>query len=432
VYYIDCMPLSEKDYRWNFIVDSIDFALFSLGMTFGSILTLFPLFAKKLGAGNLEIGLIPAIANLGWGIPAIIGAKYAEKYPKKLNLVLKVTLGERLPYFFMALIAFCIVPYDKRIALYLSLLMLAIATFSMGFLGPPWMSMIGKVIDRKRRGSYFAMGNGIGALMGIGGSILARYFLSNFPFPINFGYSFLSASIALFMSFIFLALTREDPDDDNNKDVSFYEYLKGIRIVLDNLNFKNYVINRILVALSNASTGFILIYTVTKFSVPDRIAAEFTAVLLASQGISSFIFGPIGDRYGHKIVLVWGRISYILALILLIFSWKIYFIYIVFILIGFLNSAGMVGDSAFTLDISPDKRKELYLGVLNLLISPFSFLSPLIGGKIADWFGYEILFLYSLIFSLISLIFFVKYVKDPRRLIQGGDYGEKEKSFGSN
>lgn len=409
------MPLSEKDYRWNFIVDSIDFALFSLGMTFGSILTLFPLFAKNLGAGNIEIGLIPAIANLGWGIPAILGAKVSEKAPKKLNVVLKFTLGERLPYLFMAFISFFIVPYNPKLALYLSLLMLGIATFSMGFLGPPWMSLIEKVIHPARRGTYFAMGNGLGALMGVGGASLARYFLSNYSFPKNFGYSFLCAGIALLFSFIFLALTREEPDEDKKDDVKFSEYIKGINIVLKDGNFRNYIINRVLGALAGAYTSFIVVFALKKFSIPDKIVADFTGILLVSQGISSFLFGPIGDRWGHKITLIIGRSLSILSLILLLFGNSAFFIYIVFMLIGLIYSSFMVGDLAITLDLAPKNKKELYIGVLNLLIAPFSFLSPLIAGKISDLFGYETLFSISLLVGIFNLFFLIKKIKDPRK-----------------
>ncbi|MCX7941515.1 MAG: MFS transporter, partial [Dictyoglomaceae bacterium] len=389
--------------------------LFSLGMTFGSILTLFPLFAKNLGAGNIEIGLIPAIANLGWGIPAILGAKVSEKAPKKLNVVLKFTLGERLPYLFMAFISFFIVPYNPKLALYFSLLMLGIATFSMGFLGPPWMSLIEKVIHPARRGTYFAMGNGLGALMGVGGASLARYFLSNYSFPKNFGYSFLCAGIALLFSFIFLALTREEPDEDKKDDVKFSEYIKGINIVLKDGNFRNYIINRVLGALAGAYTSFIVVFALKKFSIPDKIVADFTGILLVSQGISSFLFGPIGDRWGHKITLIIGRSLSILSLILLLFGNSAFFIYIVFMLIGLIYSSFMVGDLAITLDLAPKNKKELYIGVLNLLIAPFSFLSPLIAGKISDLFGYETLFSISLLVGIFNLFFLIKKIKDPRK-----------------
>jgi len=407
--------LTEKDYRWNFIVDSVDMAFFSLGMTFGSILTLFPLLAEKLGASNIEIGLIPAIANLGWGIPAILGAQYAERTPKKLTLVLKVTLGERLPYFFLALICFFLVPYSSALSLYLSLFMLGIATFSMGFLGPPWMSMIEKVIDPKRRGTFFSVGNGLGAIMGAGGAALARYFLSSYPFPKNFGYSFLCASVAFMISFAFLALTREVPDEKVADSIPFKEYLKDIKIVLMDRNFRNYIVNRVLVSLSTSASGFITVYSIKRFSVSNEIVADFTALLFVSQGLSSFFFGPLGDKFGHKLTLVLGRIFLVLYLALLIFGSSVIYVYIVFVLVGFINSAYMVGDLAFTLDLVSRKRKELYMGVLNLLISPFSFVSPLIGGKIADVFGYKALFVFAFIIGISSLIFLLKHVQDPRR-----------------
>ncbi|MEM2199703.1 MAG: hypothetical protein QXK02_03725, partial [Thermoplasmata archaeon] len=42
---------------------------------------------------------------------------FSEKYKIKLHLVLKVTMGERLPYLFMALIAFFIAPHNPHLAL---------------------------------------------------------------------------------------------------------------------------------------------------------------------------------------------------------------------------------------------------------------------------------------------------------------------------
>lgn len=78
----DVRRLTKEDYRWNFIVNSIDNAFFSVGMTFGSVFTMFPVFAKNLGASNVELGLISAITNLGWGIPAIWAPSTQKGQPK--------------------------------------------------------------------------------------------------------------------------------------------------------------------------------------------------------------------------------------------------------------------------------------------------------------------------------------------------------------
>jgi len=415
------MSLKEKDYRWNFIVNAIDNAFFNLGMTFGSIQTLLPLFAKNLGAGNLEIGLIPAIANLGWAIPAILGARASERYKRKIDLVLKVTLGERLPYLFMSFIAFYLASSSPKLSLYLSLFLLAIATFSMGFLGPPWMSMISKVIHPSKRGTFFAMGNGLGAIMGIGGAFLARYFLSTYPFPINFGYSFLCAGIALLISLVFLSLTREEPDENEVQDISLIDYMKSIKIVFEDKNFRNYTISRILNTFSLSFMSFISVFSVKQFKIPDKIVADFTGILLISQALSSFIIGPIGDKLGHKITLLLGRIATIISLILLLTAKNTISFYIVYLFIGIINSAFYVGDLAFILDLSPNQRRELYLGSINLIFAPFSFIAPILAGKIADIKGYYFLFYCLLLLGIINILYFVYKVEDPKKNVKNID-----------
>lgn len=405
--------MSERDYRWNFFVDSIDYAFFSLGMTLGSISTLFPLLARNLGASNVEIGLIPAVANLGWGIPAILGAKYAERARKKLDLVLKVTLGERLPYLFMALVCFFVAARNAKLALYLSISMLGVATFSMGFLGPPWMSMIEKVIDKKRRGTFFAVGNGLGALMGVGGSILARHFLDRYPFPKNFGYSFSTAFAFFMVSFVFLALTREAPDepDPTSGDPSYVR--KSLSVFRDK-NFRNYILERITNSFMFASSGFVTVYLIERLSLPDKTVAEFTAALMISQGVSSFLVGPLGDKLGHKVTLAMGKVLYALAMVLTALCGSLPMALSVYALLGFVNTTNMVGSPALTLDLVPRNKKEMYMGVLYFSIAPFSFAAPLFGGKIADWWGYESLFLGTALIGVFSTLFLLYFVEDPR------------------
>ncbi len=418
------MLLNEKDYKWNFIVNSGDIVFFHLGMTFGSIFTFLPLFAKKLGAGNLVIGFIPAIINLGWGIPAIIGAKYSEKHSKKLDMVLKFTLGERVPYFFIALIAFFIVPYSPALSLIMCFLMLAIISSTMGILGPPWVSMIGNVIHPLKRGKFFAMGNGIGAIMSIGGAVIARYFLGNYAFPNNFGFCFLIAGFAFMISYYFLKLTREKPVKVKRTDIRFLQYLKGTFEVLKDKNYKNYITNRILVSSADMSGYFIIIYDINKFSISDKVSAEFTGFLLASQGISSFLFGYISDRFGHKSTLILGRIFLILSFLLLLFAKSLILIYLVYILWGITMSSFMIGDLSLTLELAPLRKRDMYIGVLNFLIAPPAFLGPIIGGKIADWFGFKTLFFVSFILSSLSLILLIKKVHVSKK-IKGVYYGSE-------
>jgi len=125
--------LTPADYRRNFVVDTLDYAFFSLGMAFGSVFTLLPLFARNLGATNLQIGLIPAITYLGWSLPALWGGRYSNRLERKLPFILKATLGERLPYLGFSFLAFALAGTYPDFALYLLLIFLGISSFTMGF-----------------------------------------------------------------------------------------------------------------------------------------------------------------------------------------------------------------------------------------------------------------------------------------------------------
>ena len=118
--------LTKKDYSFNFIVGSLDYAFFSLGTAVASITTLLPLFARNLGATNVEIGLIPALYYLGLSIPSLFNGLYSSRIDRKLTFILKFTLMERLPYLGIALIAFFLVGINTSFSLTLFFLLLAL------------------------------------------------------------------------------------------------------------------------------------------------------------------------------------------------------------------------------------------------------------------------------------------------------------------
>ncbi|HXL01512.1 MAG TPA: MFS transporter [Candidatus Atribacteria bacterium] len=405
--------LSRRDYFFNFAVDALDYAFFSLGMSFGSTVTLLPLFAQRLGASNLEIGLIPAIAYLGWSFPAIWGARVSGKLERKLPFILKFTLFERLPFLGMALVAFYLVPYYPSLSLYLMFGLLGINSFAMGFLGPIWTEMIGKVIHNSRWGLYFACGNGVGALMGMWGSTLAEKFLKTYSFSHNFGYCFLLASLSMVVSYFFLALTREEKEPETSSSVE--KFLPSFfRVMKEDANFLSFMLARVFLALGVVGGAFYTVYTLQKFQIPDALVPRYNAVLLVSQALSNFIWGPLGDKKGHKLVVLLGATSMVLSNLLALFSPDYRWFFLAFALLGFNYSAISVGGTAIVLDFAPRERRGLYLGWSSFLSNFPAFFSPLIGGKIADWFGYYWVFWLALILNVIGLLWILWGVKEPR------------------
>lgn len=230
----------------------------------------------------------------------------------------------------------------------------------------------------------------------------------------NFGYVFLTAFVFFMVSFVFLALTREVPDHTLPDDESIWNYIKNMKNVFLDRHFRNFLIDRIITSFMFASSGFITVYLLEKFSLPDETAAVFTAIVLVSQGLSSFLFGPLGDRKGHKLNLILSKIFYSAAVILAFLSTSPVHAYPVFALMGLVNTTNNVGNMAITLDFVSGKRKELYMGSLYFSIAPFSFVAPLIGGKIADLSGYGVLMVLTGLIGVFGIFYVVKFIVDPR------------------
>src|SRR5215475_9519158 len=91
-----------RDLRHNVAALGIDFALYLVGLAFASQATILPAFAEHLGAPNLVIGAIPAVATLGWLLPPLFAAGHTESLGRKLPFVLRYTVWERAPYLALA------------------------------------------------------------------------------------------------------------------------------------------------------------------------------------------------------------------------------------------------------------------------------------------------------------------------------------------
>ncbi|HSV30947.1 MAG TPA: MFS transporter [Atribacteraceae bacterium] len=410
--------LSRRDYNINFLVNSLDYAFFTLGLAFASVNTIFPLFARRLGAGNIEIGLIPALAYLGWSFPALWGGQISSRLERKIPFILKYTLFERMPFLGYTLIAFYLAANRPTLSLYLFFAMLGVSYFAMGFIGPIWMEMVGKVIHPGRTGLYFATGSGIGALMGLWGSRMAENFLDRYPFAENFGYCFLLSCLAIAVSYVFIALNREEAEPVVPLERGYFRSLP--QIIRSDRDFTNYLTARVFLALGFMGGAFYTVYALERFAVPDFLVARYNAFLLVSQALSPFLWGLIGDRHGHKIVLVCGGLAILASNMIAIFTPEPAGMYLAFALFGVNYSALTVGGVAILLDFAPRNRRSGYLGLGSFVAWFPAFFAPLIGGKIADLFGYQMVFWITLLLNAIGFCWLLFGVREPKTFEEFG------------
>jgi MFS family permease len=162
--------------------------------------------------------------------------------------------------------------------------------------------------------------------------------------------------------------------------------------------------------------SFYIIYALREFNMTEVIAGYLTATLTITQTVANITMGWLGDRVGHRIMLITGAASAVLSAV---FAWNaasILWFYPIFILAGMTNVSLWTISMTMTVDFGNESERPIYIGLAQTLTAPATIIAPILGGWIADSAGFVPTFIISTVLSLIMLGILVFLVKDPRKI----------------
>lgn len=406
----------NRNYSWNYAVNLLDGVWFLLGTSFISSSTILPLFLSKLTTNPLAFGLLAVIAQAGWPLPQLFTANFMERLARKKPVVINLGLfAERVPIF-VILAAALVAGRSPALALALVLIGYAWHAFGAGLVAVSWQDLVARCFPVDRRGRFLGVTSFLGAGSGALGAVLSTWLLNRYAFPINFTYVFALAAVALTLSWVFLALTREPAQAPTVRRRSNLEYLASLPDLLRrDVNFRRFLITRMILALGGMGQGFVTVAAVSRWHVPDSAAGLFTLALLAGQTFGNLLCGFLADRFGHKLCLVLGAAAglagYGLAWLAPDPAWY----YGVFALLGFLSGAMLVSGILIVMEFSGPERRPTYLGIANTGMGLIGVVAPLLGAGLAR-VDYGLLFAISAAVNLAAIALFVGWVREPRRL----------------
>jgi MFS family permease len=410
----------RRHFKRNFITNVLDGSIFLLGESFVSMNTIMPVFASTLTDSPLIIGLVPALLQAGWLMPQLLLAPYVKSLPRKLPFAKAMGLVERVPYLFLPVTAFLIPWISEDVAIWLFIGMVAFRGFASGMVALPWQEVMATVIPGSVRSRFFGLSRTLGQILGVVGSTLAGIILARIAYPQNYGVSFLVGAGFVWFSFYFFNRTREpEPAHIEGGDGAEtalrekFDYSAYKEILVRDANFRNYLASRIIFQLGVMATGFLAVYGIRTFSLPDEQAAVFSGLIFVSGILGFSLFGAIGDRIGPRKVLLLSDIARAVVMILAYFSPNIWLFYLVFLLLGFSQSGGIIGDLILGMELSTEADRPIYLGLARSLPGVMVLIAPLVAGSLVEWVGYRTMFLISFSFSLISFFFLLRVKERP-------------------
>ena len=407
-------PEVVKHLKRNFFANILDAGFWFFGDSFVAAYTILPVFMSTLTDSPILIGMIPALEGAGWFLPQLFLARYLENKSRRLPLVLKLGVFDRLPYLFLALGAFLILKVDQSVAIVMFLVFYGIKVFSSGLVALPWQELIATVIPVSHRGRYWGFSLVLGKLLGLFGAFIAGLMLARIAYPLNYAYMFLIGFVCVVISYFFLSLNVE-PEIERHTSAISISVLGRIKAILrTDKNFAAFLVNRGFVFLSFMGLAFVTVYGIERFNLPISYSAVFTGVMLSTEIVGYAIWGTVSDRDGYKRVIEASNGLLIAGFLGLLLVKSLWGLYVVFGILSFAHSGEYIADQNIAMEFGKEADRPTYIGMSKTLIGPFLLVSPIIGGGIVKLWGYQSMFLTALVISLIAFVIIKFFVEEPR------------------
>lgn len=407
---------ARRHLRYNIVAGLLDGGFFGVALGFGSFGTILPLFVASMTDSATLIGLVPAIHGAGWLLPQLFTATHTSRLRRYKRTVLMMTIHERIPFLGFAVVAFLLPRIGLQAGLIFTFILLIWQGLGGGFTANPWTSMISKIIPPESRGTFFGTQAAVANLFISAAAVGAGYLLNAFDSPLDFVSCFLIATLFFVISWIFLALTREPADYAKVIEENPAPFWQGAgRILQRDKNFSWFLMARILSQFATMGFAFYIVYALRRFHMDEVTAGFLTATLTISQMIANAGMGWLGDRVGHRLMLVVGAASAFLSSLLAWQAPALNWFFPIFVLSGFANVSIWMNGMTMTVDFSGESERPFYIGLAQTLTAPATIIAPLIGGWIADTQGFASTFGWSTILSVVMMLILVFLVKEPRK-----------------
>ncbi|HEU5100549.1 MAG TPA: MFS transporter, partial [Roseiflexaceae bacterium] len=133
------------------------------------------------------------------------------------------------------------------------------------------------------------------------------------------------------------------------------------------------------------------------------------------------LWGLLGDRRGHKLVLVGGALALALAALTvwLAPSWP--WLVLAFTLLGAFLAADSASLLNIILEFCADEDRPTYIGLSNTLLAPVTALAPLLGGWLAAALGFSPMFVLAALLAGVGAALLIVLVREPRHARPAND-----------
>lgn len=348
--------------------------------------------ALLTGASNFQIGLLSSLP-IFTNVFQLASIWLVRKFNNRRAISIVCSLLARIPL----IITGCIVLFAgsaKLINLVLFFLFFYYTFASVS--GPTWNAWMKDLVPENKLGAFFSRRGRNSQILNVTLSIILAltvdYVKHYFPrFELNmYGIMYIAGGITGIAGVFLLARTPEPHSHLSQENI-----FKLLKRPLTNNNFvKLLVFNSAWVFAINMAIPFFTVFMMKNLGLPLSYIISLTILGQVFSILTIGIWGKFADRYSNKTIIGIGAPLYIICIVGWCFAGVYTHLYaniillaIIHILMGISTAGINVALINIGLKLAPKEDAIVYLSAKNIIVSLFSFLAPLTGGILADYFS---------------------------------------------
>jgi len=365
-----------------------------------------PNYIRLLGGDMLFVALLSVLFNLFSSFGQYFWGRKSDALQRRKPFIITGLLFSGLFFLVMGLVQNAVAVLTLR----------AFQGFFAAAQTPAISALVSELSENVGRGfGIFNMFSNAGFMLG---NFISGYILNY----LSINYVFVLSVIPLFFAFFIVLFFKEDVKEP--KDFRFlFRYDRPGRTVFSinkSREFlkknKNILIFTVSIFVLMLSAG--MVYSYLSLLLSSRFGNNFVGYYYGIDGLfSAFLIYPFGyltDRYGSKVIVVYGTLMYIVTFVMYAISTTMPMILITALISGSKWASYFNSINVYTARMSSHNERATALGVMNSGIAAGWVIGPLLGAYIVMLFGLANMMLIATIPVALSLIILVAKTKNDR------------------
>jgi hypothetical protein len=400
--------------RRNYAANLLDGGLYLGATPFISPQTVLPALVAGLGGGNLAVGTIAVLTHAAVFFPQAFAARYVAALSWKRPWALGFGAAQRSMVLLLGIAVLAFGTSNRGLTLALVLALFAANQLVLGVAALGWFDLFAKATPVAWRGRLVGLRNAFGGGISILGGMTLTWLLATLAFPRGFGFALLGAfALQLASLLVQLRYVEIEPSPVVPR-ASLGAFLRGLHAVFRReRGFMLFVCYAAVSYLAMMPVGFFTVYALERFHAHATAVGTFTLLLVTVQIVSAPLCGALADRFGNKAALAVAIGALLLASTWALLAATLAAFTAVFVLVGVNLGTEYMARHNMAAEFAPEQQRAVFVGMMNTTLAPFC-LSGLLGGVIANAFGYRAVFALGGALAATAL-FLLTRVRDPRR-----------------